>query len=93
MEQAEKQNLYNPADRPLVTFDANIVIALRNNEADAQPACQLLTLNRADVIAVNVTVSTAIEEQRSDEKQENWLSCTRHYIRHHYFRSSARDRA
>ncbi len=70
MEQAKDQGPQNPADRLLVTFDTNIVIALRNNEADAQPARQLLALNRAGVITVNVTVSTALEEERPDEKQE-----------------------
>ena len=70
MEQAKDQGPQNPAAHPWVTFDTNIVIALRNNEADAQPARQLLALNRAGVITVNVTVSTALEEQRPDERQE-----------------------
>ena len=70
VDQEEHHSLDNPADRPLVTFDANIVIALRNNEADAQPARQLLALNCAGVITVNITLSTALEEQRPDEQQE-----------------------
>jgi hypothetical protein len=68
MEQTIDQNTHNPADQPLVTFDTNILIALRNNEADAQPALQLLALNRAGVITVNVTLSTALEKQRLNEK-------------------------
>src|SRR5258708_6274278 len=70
MEQMEDQSLSNPANRPLVTFDTNIVIALRNNEPNAKPARQLLALNRAGVITVNVNVSTALEEQRPDEQME-----------------------
>ena len=70
MEQAKDQTPYNPADRPLVTFDTNIVIAVRKNEPAAQPARQLLALNRAGVITVNVTLSTALEEQRPNEKLE-----------------------
>src|SRR2546428_381703 len=53
MEQAKDQGPQNPADRPLVTFDANIVYALRNNESDILPVRQLLTLNRAGVITIN----------------------------------------
>jgi hypothetical protein len=70
VDQEEHRHPDNPADRPLVTFDTNIVIALRNNEADAQPARQLLTLNRAGAITLNVTLSTALEEQRPGEKLE-----------------------
>ncbi|MFL5628673.1 MAG: hypothetical protein ACJ788_24085 [Ktedonobacteraceae bacterium] len=68
MEQAEDQSQPNPADRPLVTFDANIVIAVRNNEPNAQPARQLLALNRAGIITVNVNLSTALEKQRLSKK-------------------------
>jgi hypothetical protein len=32
VDQEEHRHLDNPADRPLVTLDTNIVIALRNNE-------------------------------------------------------------
>lgn len=70
VDQEAYHTLDNPADRPLVTFDTNIVIALRNNEVDALPARQLLALNRAGAITVNVTVSTALEEQRPGEQQE-----------------------
>lgn len=68
MTQAKDQSPSNPADRPLVTFDTNIVYALRNNESDAPAIRQLLALNRAGVITVNVTLSTALEKQRPDEK-------------------------
>jgi hypothetical protein len=66
----QEQNTHNPADRPLVTFDTNIVISLRNNEANVHPVRQLLAFNRAGIITVNVTLSTALEEQRPDEKLE-----------------------
>lgn len=68
--QEEHHSLSNPADRPLVTLDTNVVIALRNNEADAQPARQLLALNRAGAVTLNVTLSTALEEQRPGENLE-----------------------
>jgi len=68
MEPAAGQLPPNPADRPLVTFDTNVVLALRNNEPDAQPARQLLAFNRAGIITVNITLSTALEKQRSVEK-------------------------
>jgi hypothetical protein len=70
MEQVKNQSPQNPADRPLVTFDTNIVYALRNSEPDAPPVGQLLALNRMGVITVNVTLSTALEEQRPDGKVE-----------------------
>ncbi len=70
MKQAKDQGLQNPADRPLVTFDTNIVYALRNNEPDTQFAPQLLALYRAGVITINITISTALEEQRADEERE-----------------------
>ena len=58
--------LSNAAGCPLVTLDANIVIALRNNGRAAIPAQQLLAFNRVGMITVNVTLSTALEEQRPD---------------------------
>ena len=70
MERAKDQGPQNPADRPLVTFDTNIIYALRNNEPDALPTRQLLAFNRAGVITINVTLSTALEEQRPDEQLE-----------------------
>lgn len=44
--------------------------ALRNNEPDVPPVRQLLALNRAGLITINVTLSTALEEQRPDEQLE-----------------------
>ena len=78
METGSSQPPLNPADRPLVTFDANIVIALRSNEAGAEYIRLLLAWNRAGFITINITLSTALEEQRSDEKIEmheyaDWL--------------------
>src|SRR5258706_52951 len=70
MERAKDQGPQNPVDRPLVTFDTNIIYALRNNEPDALPIRQLLAFNRAGVITINVTLSTALEEQRPDEQME-----------------------
>lgn len=73
IEQVEKQHGGNPADLPLVTLDYNIVITMRNNDPNdsaMQPACQLLALNHASIIMLNVTLSTAFEEQRPDEQIE-----------------------
>jgi hypothetical protein len=73
VKQVEKHHESNPADRPLVTLDNNIVITIRNgdpNDPAVQPARQLLALNRAGVITLNVTLSTALEEQRPGEKLE-----------------------
>lgn len=64
MEQAQDQRPSNPADRPLVTFDNNVVISLRNNDSDADLARRLLALSRAGVIIAATTLSTALEEQR-----------------------------
>jgi hypothetical protein len=66
------KHLFAPT-RPLVTLDNNIVITIRNNDPsdpDAPPVRQLLALNRAGVITLNVTLSTALEEQRPDEQLE-----------------------
>jgi hypothetical protein len=71
IEQVEKHRGGNPADRPLVTLDNNVVITLRNNDLNdptMQPAHQLLAFNRAGMITLNVTLSTALEEQRPGEK-------------------------
>jgi hypothetical protein len=70
MEQMEDQSLSNPANRPLVTFDNNVVIDIRNNGPSVLPARQLLALNCAGVITINVTVSTAFEKQRPDDQLE-----------------------
>lgn len=70
-EQIEEQHRSNPADRPLVTLDNNIVVVIRNNTPSdplVQPARQLLALNRTGVITLNVTLSTALEKQRPGEK-------------------------
>ena len=75
MEQMENQSPSNPADRPLVTFDTNIVYALRDDEPDSQFARQLLAFNRVGVITINITLSTAFEGRRAGEEQE----------RHHYY--------
>ncbi|WP_201372660.1 hypothetical protein [Ktedonobacter robiniae] len=67
--QVEKQRGGNPAERPLVTLDNNVVVAYRNNDPNdalVQLARQLRALNRAGVITLNVTLSTALEEQRPD---------------------------
>lgn len=67
--QVEQQRGGNPADRPLVTLDNNVVVAIRNDDpsdAFVPPARQLLALNRSGVITLNVTLSTALEEQRPD---------------------------
>ena len=69
----EDQSPSNPADRPLITIDTNIIYALLNDEPDSQFARQLLAFNRAGVITINITLSTALEGRRADEEQE------RHY--------------
>src|SRR5258705_1024328 len=64
--------------RPLVTLDNNAILAVRNDEPDAGAVRQLLALNRAGVITLNVTQSTALERQRVGEEvemreQQAWL--------------------
>jgi hypothetical protein len=69
IEQGEKYHERNPADRPLVTLDNNVVITIRNNDPNdptLQSARQLLNLNRTGVIMLNVTLSTALEQQHPD---------------------------
>ncbi len=60
MEQAKDLCPQNPVDRPLVTFDTNIVLILRNKEPDVSTIRQLLALSHAGVITINVTLSTAL---------------------------------
>jgi hypothetical protein len=70
--------------RPLVTLDNTALIAVREGkpEADAAAVRQLLALNRAGVITLNVTQSTALEYHRGDataaeaQRQEKraWLA-------------------
>ena len=68
MEQVEDQSLSNPAGRPLVTFDNNVVISLWNNDSETEPARQLLALSHTGVITAATTLSTALEKQRPDQK-------------------------
>lgn len=70
MEQVEDQSPSNPASRPLVTFDNNVVISLRNNDSETEPARQLLALSHTGVITAATTLSTALEKQRPDQKLE-----------------------
>jgi hypothetical protein len=68
----------NPADLPLVTLDNNVFIALRNDEPAASEVRELLELDRDGLIAINVTVSTAMEAQPKGERldwqgQTAWL--------------------
>src|SRR5262245_45453378 len=60
----------NPQDLPLVTLDNNAFIALRGNESTAPAVGDLIKLNSAGLICINVTVSTALEAQRPDELVE-----------------------
>jgi hypothetical protein len=60
----------NPADLPLVTLDNNALIALRDEEEDAPAVRQLLDLHRSGLINVCVTMSTAMEAQRPEERLE-----------------------
>jgi hypothetical protein len=64
------KQMKNQADLPLVTFDNNVLVALRGNEPDTPAAHILLELNRADLICLNVTMSTAMEAQRPGEEVE-----------------------
>lgn len=56
--------------RPLVTLDNNAILAVRNDEPDAGAVQQLLTFNRAGVITLNVTQSTALERRRDGAEVE-----------------------
>ncbi len=60
----------NPADRPLVTLDTNVLIALRNDEPAAPSVQSLLALNRTEVITINITLSTALERRRVGELRD-----------------------
>jgi hypothetical protein len=64
----DKERVINPADLPFVTFDNNVLIALRNNESAAPAVRELLELNRTGLIALNVTMSTAMEAQQPEEQ-------------------------
>jgi hypothetical protein len=61
---------HNPADLPLVTFDNNVLIALRKEERAASAIRELLTLNSVGLITSYVTMSTAPEAQRPEEQME-----------------------
>lgn len=54
----------NPPDRPMVTLDHNAIIALQKGEPAAPAVNDLLALNRAGFITLNVTQSTALENGR-----------------------------
>src|SRR5258708_2310996 len=69
-ETGETPSQRNPADRPLVTLDTNIILALRNHEPMEEPARQILALNDAGLIVVNVTLSTLLENQRPSERMD-----------------------
>lgn len=58
----------NPADLPLVTLDNNALVSLRREEPAAQAVRDLLALNRAGRIAINITLSTALEAQLPDDQ-------------------------
>lgn len=60
----------NPADRPFVTLDANVIMALKNHEPMEGPARQILALNNAGLIVINVTLSTLLENQRPDTRMD-----------------------
>jgi hypothetical protein len=60
----------NPADLPLVTFDANALFALRGNELAIPAVREILEMNRAGLITVSVTVSTSMEAKREEELLE-----------------------
>lgn len=62
--------LLDPARQPLVTFDNNVLIALRRNEPSAPAVRELLALNERGLINVNITSSTAMEAQRADDRLE-----------------------
>lgn len=56
-----------PADLPLVTLDNNALVSVRKNEPDADAVRELLSMNRVGQIAINITLSTALENQRPGE--------------------------
>jgi hypothetical protein len=60
----------NPADLPLVTFDNNALIALRQDDENAPAVREILAMNRAGLITANVTAMTGMEAQREEERLE-----------------------
>lgn len=68
----------NPADLPLVTLDNNAVVAVRDSDSNAPAVNELLRLNRAGQIVINVTFSTALEagpggKYRDTQQYVLWL--------------------
>jgi hypothetical protein len=58
----------NPADLPLVTFDNNALIAVRDDEDSAPDVRTILEMNRSGLITANVTAMTEMEAQREDDR-------------------------
>lgn len=61
---------HNPADVPLVTLDTNALIAVREQEPDAAAVHELLEMNRAGLLTINITLSTALEAGRGGKRLE-----------------------
>ena len=80
MEQVEDQSPPNPAGRPLVTFDNNVVISLRNNDSETEPARQLLALSHTGVITTATTLSTALEKQVVTPLKGDVNSSRQHFL-------------
>jgi hypothetical protein len=74
----EEEHPRNPADLPLVTLDNNALIAVREHEAEAPAVNELLAMNRAALIVINITLSTGLEAGRGGNRidwpeQITWL--------------------
>lgn len=61
----------NPASIPLVTLDNNALVALAEREPDELAVRELLQMHVQRLIVINVTLSTALEAQRTD-KPKGW---------------------
>src|SRR5260370_17134050 len=64
-------------DRPYVTLDSNILIAVRNNDEIAPLSHELLGFNRAGAISANVTRTSLLEltygGRMSPQELTDWL--------------------
>lgn len=80
MQQVQARTTVNLADLPLVTLDYNALIAVREHEPAEGAVNELLAMNRAGQIVINITLSTGLEAGRHGERLEwpeliAWLKC------------------
>jgi len=55
---------------PLVTFDNNVLISLKNEKDDVLSIRQLFAMGRAKKIIINITLSSALENPQSGKKKD-----------------------